>query len=128
MTEDFPDFKLKNMDNKPDIKMNTEDILNSLEGIHRAEPRPFFYTRLMTNLHTAVAGWDKLVAVISRPAFAIATVVLFFLINIVILYSSSSRATSSSQNESSLAIENDYELSVPSLYDINPEQNDIVQK
>ena len=115
------------MNNKPDNKPNTEEILNSLEGIHRASPRPFFYTRVMAQLDQS-SRWEKIASLISRPAFAMAVIVLFLFINSVILYSSSSRATSAPQDESSLAIENDYELSIPSLYDINPEQSDIAQK
>ena len=115
------------MSNKPDNKPNAEEILNSLEGVYRASPRPFFYTRVMAQLDQS-SRWEKIASLISRPAFAIAVIVLFLFINTVILYSSSSRATSASQDESSLAIENDYELSVPSLYDINPEQSDIAQK
>ena len=116
------------MKDKPYNKANTEEILNSLNGVHRAQPKPYFYTRLMANWNKQKNGWEKVAGFISRPVFAIAAIALFLIINIAILLNSSSNATSSSQEESSLAVENDYGLSVPSLYDINPDQSDIAQK
>ena len=105
-----------------------EDILNSLDDVRRAEANPFFYTRLMAKINGRDSRWEKLASLISKPAFAIAVVVLFLVINFAVLYGSSSNASSASQDTSSLAVENDYGLSVSSLYDINPEQNDIAQK
>lgn len=116
------------MNDKPYNKANAEEILNSLAGIHRAEPQPYFYTRLMARWDKQKNGWEKVAGFIAKPVFAIAAIVLFLVINLAILFNSSSNATSSSQEESSLAVENDYGLSVPSLYDINPDQSDIVQK
>jgi len=116
------------MNYKPDHKSNTEEILNSLDGIRRAEPQPYFYTRLSARLNREKNGWEKVASFISKPAFAIAAIALFLIINVTILFNSSSNATSSPQEESSLAVENDYGLSVPSLYDINPDQSDIAQK
>ena len=117
----------QHMNYKPDNNSKSEEILNSLDGIRRAAPQPYFYTRLMARMNDRDGRWEKIVSLISRPAFAIAVIVLFLFMNVVILYNSSSGATQS-QDESSLAIENDYELSVPSLYDINPEQSDVAQK
>ena len=116
------------MNDKPYNKANAEEILNSLDGIHRAQPQPYFYTRLMAKWDNPKNGWEKVASFISKPAFAILAIALFLIINVAILYNSSSNATSSSQEESSLAVENDYGLSVPSLYDINPDQSDIAQK
>src|SRR5689334_2446932 len=112
------------MNDKPYSKANAEEILNSLNGIHRAEPQPYFYTRLMAKLDKQKNGLEGLAGFISKPAFAIAVIALFLVINVVILFNSSSNATSPSQEDSSLAVENDYGLSVPSIYDINPDQSD----
>lgn len=113
---------------KPENKNKAEEILNSLDGMHRAQPEPYFYTRLMAKRDRQKNGWEKVAGFISKPAFAIAAIALTLIINIAILFNSSSRATSSSQEDSSLAVENDYGLSVPSLYDINPDQSDVAQK
>jgi hypothetical protein len=116
------------MNNKSENKNNVEEILNSLDHIQRATPRPFFYTRLMAKLDRQSSQWEKVISFITKPAFAIAVIVLFLFLNIVILYNSSPKTTTTPQDDSSLAIENDYGLSVPSLYDINPDQNEIAQK
>lgn len=109
-------------------KKNTDEILNSFGGIHRAVPRPYFFTRVMARWDRKDSGWEKVAAFISRPVFAVAVIALFLFINFFILYNSSSHATPVAQDESSLVVENDYGLSVSSLYDINPEQNDVAQK
>lgn len=109
-------------------KKNTDEILKSFDGIRRAVPRPYFFTRVMARWNRKDSGWEKIAAFISRPVFAVATIALFLCVNFFILYNSSLHATPVAQDESSLSAENDYGLSVSSLYDINPEQNDIAQK
>lgn len=116
------------MNYKPENKNKAEEILNSLDGMRRAQPEPYFYTRLMAKWGKQKNSWEKVAGFISKPAFAIAAIALTLIINIAILFNSSSHATSSSQEDSSIAVENDYGLSVPSLYDINPDQSDVAQK
>jgi hypothetical protein len=56
-----------------------EEILQSIEGIQRAEAPAFFYTRLMGRMQepvTAGAVWLK------RPVFAFATLLLLLVLNI----------------------------------------------
>ncbi|HYM95596.1 MAG TPA: hypothetical protein VET23_15765 [Chitinophagaceae bacterium] len=118
------------MSKKPFIEKNTDEILNSLGGIQRAVPRPFFYGRTMAKLNQQQdSRWERIVGFLSQPTIAVATVVFFLLINAVVLFRSSENATPASQDESNLATDNEYNnLSVSSLYDINPYQNDIAQK
>lgn len=110
------------------MKNRTEDILNSLEGIQRAVPRPFFYTRLMAQLQRKVSGWERATALITKPVFAIAIILIFLIINISVLMNYSSQPHSVQADESAIVMGNDYGLSVSSLYDINPDQNEIARK
>ena len=116
------------MKQNSETKKNIDEILNGFDGIRRACPKPYFFTRVMARWDRKDSGWEKVAAFISRPAFAVAIIALFLFINFFILYNSSSHATPVAQDESSIAAENEYGLSVSSLYDINPEQNDIAQK
>ena len=48
------------MNYKPDNNNNIEEILNSLNGVHRAQPQPYFYTRLMAKWNNQKNGWEKI--------------------------------------------------------------------
>lgn len=67
------------------------------------------------------SGWEKIAFLISRPAVAFAAIALFLLINAAVLFHFSSNTNSIKQEEPVVASGNDYNLSVSSLYDINPE-------
>lgn len=117
------------MVNKTDINNQTEKILESLDGIRRASPQPFFYTRLIGRMQMKTTSlWEKMASIISKPTIAIAMIALFLLINITVIFHFSSNPASTGQNDSAVISDNEYSLSVSSLYDINPEQNDIAQK
>ena len=68
---------------------NIEKILGSLDGVQRAEARPFMYTRVMARLQEddVKSIWGRTVAFIARPAIAFACLTaviatnLFFVIN-----------------------------------------------
>jgi hypothetical protein len=72
------------------VKFTTEEIINSLDGIERAEPSPFFYTRvharLMDNQNSPAQSAFRL---ITRPAFVMAIVMLIVLVNGYIMYNRS---------------------------------------
>lgn len=65
-----------------------EEILDSLSGMEKAEPRPFFYTRLQARMavETDPSAWGKTMAILSRPVVALAALVIFLLVNGFILF------------------------------------------
>lgn len=71
----------------PDIQQKIEEALKSLDGIQRAEPSPFFYTRLMARIEKKERNvWETLSGVVSRPVVAFATLVLILFLNAVVLF------------------------------------------
>ena len=68
------------------IDRKVEEALASLEGLQRAEPAPFFHTRLMARMDRSKdTGMDRVARVISRPVFVIVATVLFMILNGYIL-------------------------------------------
>jgi hypothetical protein len=63
---------------------NIENILNSLEGVHRAEPRPFFAARVIQRLQEK----NQTTPSFYWPRFALAVSVLFILIalNLILFF------------------------------------------
>src|SRR5438128_1299417 len=95
------------------IHNKVEQTLNSLENIQRAEPGPFFYTRLMARMSRVETGWEKFSGFIARPAVALAGILMVILINIVAIYSNAS--TISSENE--LTTTEEYTQVATNFYD-----------
>ena len=116
------------MNQNSNIQKLVNETLESLDGIQRAEPKPFLFTRVMVRMNQDQDSvWEKLASLISKPAIAFASVLLFITINLFVLFRDSENATSVPQ-ESTLIAGNEFDLSVTTFYDINPEQNDIAQK
>jgi hypothetical protein len=63
-------------------KFTSEEIINSLEGIGRAEPRPFLFTRIQAKMMKEEKLPELAVfRFITRPAFVLSLLVLFVSIN-----------------------------------------------
>ncbi len=70
------------MKSKQDIDQLAEQILNSLDGIERAETQPFFYTRLMARMEgSGMNQWNRWMAFLSKPAVSLALLFVFLMIN-----------------------------------------------
>ena len=100
-----------------------EAILDSLQGISRAEAPPFFYTRLQNRLqrqkHAPIMG--QVLGVFVRPVFALGTLAFFVLLNMfaitLIVRSKKQVASASSNTEASIqSFAQEYDLSVSTLY------------
>ncbi|MBS1576402.1 MAG: hypothetical protein JST09_13945 [Bacteroidetes bacterium] len=69
------------------MEKRIEEALNSFDGIQRASPQPFFYTRLKARLNQPEKGiWENVSSFITQPAMLFATVFIILLLNISILY------------------------------------------
>lgn len=68
-------------------KFTTEEIINSLEGIQRAEPAPFLYTRVHARLlRNESSVVFTIFRYITKPSFVMAVVMLIILVNGFIMY------------------------------------------
>jgi len=82
------------MDKRPDIEKKAEKALESLDGIKRAEPQAFFYTRLIARLERDQKNiWELAGSFLARPAVAIVSLCLILAFNVVILVQKESTTT-----------------------------------
>ena len=73
-------------DNK-NIEGKVEQALNSLDGIQKAGPGPFFFTRVQARLQRQAGnGWERVVSFITRPSIALSGLCLIILLNAVAFY------------------------------------------
>ena len=82
---------------RPEIQQKVEETLESLNGIQRAEPQPFFYTRLIGRLQREERGiWETIGSFLSRPVVATVSLCLILILNVFILTRPESTQSASS--------------------------------
>ncbi len=114
------------MKRKTGIDEKVEDALNSLEGIERSVPQPWFYTRVKARLERDESTtWSSIGSFLSKPAVAFATLGLILVLNGFFLFGHTTTPVSGAtviQNE--LSTDNEYVLASSSSY----EYENIVQQ
>ena len=63
------------------IQQEIERTLQSLEGMKRAEANPFLFTRIKARLNKKANGWEWIFSFVSRPAIAVAIILLVMVVN-----------------------------------------------
>lgn len=73
------------MKKEQNISQEIESTLSSLDGVQRAEPGDFFFTRLQARMQRSGAAdaWERFIAIVTRPSVAIAGVVLVLAVNTI---------------------------------------------
>jgi len=106
-------------------KTTIENILNSLDGLQKASPGDFFFTRVQARLQKEELGfWGRLAAFVTRPSVALSTLGLIFLLNAAALFyqhSASSGSMVAEQFEQTAAEDYNTTLALNTYYDENSE-------
>ena len=93
------------MKQDPNIQKKVEEALNSLDGIQRAQPAPYFFTRLTARIENNKKNvWENFGTFISRPLVAFATILVIVLLNSIAFFKNDSpvKATVIEQNDPTL--------------------------
>ena len=99
-------------------KFTTEEIINSLEGIQRAEPPPFLYTRVYARLLARQNSTElTLFSFVTRPAFVMAIALLIVLMNGYFMANRNGMLNTQEEVGQSLAVE--YGQPTINPYDLN---------
>lgn len=64
-----------------DIEKKSAETLNSLDGIQRATPGSYFFTRLQVRLKEKMPLWESISNMLSRPTVAFATISFVLVLN-----------------------------------------------
>jgi len=75
------------MNERHDIEQRIDRALESLDGLQRAQPAPWFYTRLRARLerNEPVTVWERMGSFLSRPAVVVAGLCVILVANATIL-------------------------------------------
>lgn len=73
------------MKKKQNISQEIESTLSSLDGVQRAEPGDFFFTRLHARMQRSGAAdaWERFIGIVTRPSIAIVGVILILAVNTI---------------------------------------------
>jgi len=78
-----------------------EEVLKSLDGIEKASPDPFFFTRLEARMQRERSIWEEISSFVAKPLVAFAGLCLIIMINATVILSSeqNNKNTASQSNE-----------------------------
>ena len=104
---------------KKDIQKLVDETLDSLDGIQRAEPKPFFYTRLIGRLQRDQRTiWETMGSFLSKPLVVAAGLCVVLIMNGYILFGGNSGSPTPANfvNETGVT-DNVYIMASSSSYD-----------
>ena len=109
------------MNKQHDLNNKVDEMLNSLDGIQRAEPQPFFYTRLMARMQrNEKTLWETMGSFLSKPVIAMAGLCIILAFNGFVLFSQNSETNITSPVEAAnttIVTDNEYILASNSSFD-----------
>lgn len=105
--------------NNEQLNKLVDDTLNSFDGVQRANPRPYLFTRLNAKMQKNAGGsWDNALRFLSRPAVAMACVLLVVAINAMVFTMHRQSNIGSVNSEEPIAAIDGYNGTVSILRDI----------
>jgi len=99
------------------INKRINEVMRSLDGIEKASPRPFFFTRLEARLQRQKSRWEVVSSFLSKPVVAIACICLIIMINAMVIFSSTNLKSSTDQQNNELATADEYNSISAPLYE-----------
>jgi uncharacterized membrane protein YdfJ with MMPL/SSD domain len=93
------------------------EVMQSFNGIEKASPSPFFFTRLEARMEREKNGWEKISSFVARPVIAFACICLVIMINAWVILFSRNSQNSTDQQTSELATTDEYNLVSSTFYE-----------
>ena len=94
-----------------------EAALHSIDGIEKAMPAPFFFTRLEARMQREKNVWEKITSIIAQPVITFSCICLVIMINAFVIFSSSDTNNTTAEQNSELATVDEYSQVGTTLYE-----------
>ena len=98
------------MTSKEKIQQEIEQTLQCLDGVKRAEANPFLFTRIKARMAKKDSVWERTFSFISKPAIAMAIVLLVMTVNGWALLGSNSNDNSIGDSANVSELANEYNV------------------
>lgn len=99
------------------INKKIEEVMQSMDSIDRASPRPFFFTRLEARMQNERNIWSKISSFVARPVVAFACICFVIILNAMVVLFSNINGNSITQQGAELATVDEYSQVSYNLYD-----------
>src|ERR1043165_8019926 len=90
------------------IYKKVDQIMQSIDGIKRATPRPLLFTRLEARMENEKNVWVKLSSYLARPLVAFTCICLIIIINAMVVFFVHTPVNSLAQQANELANVDEY--------------------
>lgn len=111
------------MNKKENINKLVEDALESVEGIKRAEAKPFLLTRIRARMNKGTESvWERAGWFIARPAVAFAGLCLILLINTMVIVLNNPSGQASVAEQPTQGQTDEFSYTVATIYDFDNTQ------
>lgn len=88
------------MKQRKDTEKRVEETLNSLDGIQRAEPQPWLFSRVKRRLmQEEKTAWGVIGSFLARPAIAIAGLCFILILNGFLLFNQEKESSAAGAND-----------------------------
>lgn len=104
------------MSTEKHIEQEIERTLASLDHVQRASANPFLITRIQARLRKQ-SGFDKAIGFFSRPAYALAFLLVIVVVNALVLFGSYSTETTPAEPIATTDMADEYTLAVSTEYE-----------
>src|SRR5665647_202696 len=99
------------------LNKKVDEVMQSMDGIKRAAPRPFLFTWLEARMQSERNVWNKLTSFVARPVVAFACICFVLIINAMVILLSNTSGNSLAPQGSELATADEYSQVSYNLYD-----------
>lgn len=99
------------------LNKKIDDVMQSMDGIKRASPRPFLFTRLEARMQNERNIWSRISSFVSRPVVAFACICFVLVINSMVILFSNNSSNSTPQQNADLVTADEYSQVSYNIYD-----------
>ena len=99
------------------LNKKVEDTMRSLDGIEKANPNPFFFTRLEARMQRQKGIWDSISSFVTKPLITFACISLVIMINAAVIFSSTGLQGADNSQGNEPATVDEYTQVSSTLYD-----------
>lgn len=99
------------------IHKKIDEVMHSMDGIEKASPRPFLFTRLEARMQAERNVWVKLSSFLVRPVVAFTCICFVLIINAMVILLVNSPGNALMQQGNELATADEYSQVSSTLYE-----------
>src|SRR5690349_13143052 len=99
------------------IEFRVQETMNSLDGLQKAGPGPFFYTRVMARLESEEKNlWETVTSYITRPLVIASVISFVLLLNVAVVFRQAAD-TGDLADQQDISLVDEYTIASTSFYD-----------